>query len=133
MSPSQASETCASASSATSARCLVGHYANACGGCQECLSPATPPSIVIPITIAHATSATDVVEVAVAIPPIAPEDIVNPITTIRSATIPATITRVVTVNKLPALAIGAGHSATTSLAQAVGRGKSYQKTYYHYS
>ena len=37
MSPSQASETCASASSATSAKCRVGHYANASGGCQECL------------------------------------------------------------------------------------------------
>src|SRR5829696_5406647 len=39
MSPSQASETCASASSATSAKCRGGHYANASGGCQECLPP----------------------------------------------------------------------------------------------
>src|SRR5829696_2346374 len=106
----------------------VGHYANACGGCQECLSPATPPSIVVPITIAIAISATDVVEVAIpAIPAIASESTSEPIiTTIRSATIPATITRVVAVNKLRTLLIHARNSATASLAQGVGRSKSYQ-------
>src|SRR6185503_18453656 len=112
MSPSQASETCASASSATSARCRVGHYANACGGCQECLSPPTPlimlpitpipKSITIPISISTTTNA---VEVAVTIPAMTCEDVGESRTTIGSTTIPTTVTRVVTVNKLLALLI----------------------------
>src|ERR1044072_5831066 len=105
MSPSQASETCASASSATSARCRVGHYANACGGCQECLSQTTP-SIVLPITISPKTiSTTDTVEVAIAMSAVTPEVVIESRSTIGSPTIPATVTRVMTVNKLLALLI----------------------------
>src|SRR5678815_2683042 len=105
MSPSQASETCASASSATSARCRVGHYANACGGCQECLSHSTP-SIVLPITIAvKPISTTDTVEVAVAMSAVTSEVVIESRSTIGSPTIPAPVTRVMTVNKLLALLI----------------------------
>ena len=79
MSPSQASETCASASSATSARYRVGHYANASGGCQEWLVPASTPeriAVEITITIAIAATSSDSIPVAiaVAVPAIAPED-----------------------------------------------------------
>src|SRR5262245_32430752 len=105
MSPSQASETCASASSATSAGCRVGHYANACGGCQECLSPVTP-SIVLPITIAtKPISTADTVKIAVAIPAVTSEVVRVSRATIGSASVPTTVTRVVTVNKLLALLI----------------------------
>src|SRR5215216_4795669 len=104
MSPSQASETCASASSATSARCRVGHYANACGGCQECLSQTTP-SIMLPITIpAKAISTTYTVEVAIAMPAVTSEVVIES-RSIGSSAIPATVTRVMTVNKLLALLI----------------------------
>src|SRR5678816_1646734 len=96
MSPSQASETCASASSATSARNRVGHYANACGGCQECLSQVTP-SIVLPITIATETiPATGTVEVAVTMSAVTSEVVIESRSTIGSPTIPATVTRVMT-------------------------------------
>src|SRR5215216_326427 len=132
MSPSQASETCASASSATSARCRVGHYANACGGCQECLSPMTPGSIVIEIAITTAASATKDVSVAVA--SITSEDSNRQSsTTIRSPTIQTTVTRVVAVNKLSTLLIEMRDSSTASLAHGIRRRNRYQKTYYQNS
>src|SRR6185503_19399757 len=111
MSPSQASETCASASSATSARCQVGHYANACGGCQEYLSSVTP-SVVLPITIPKSitipisiSAPTDAIVIAVTIPAVTSEDVCESRTTIGSTTIPTSVTCVVTVNKLLALLI----------------------------
>jgi len=133
MSPSQASETCASASSATSARCRVGHYANACGGCQECLSP-SPPSVVLEIIIAPSISTTDTtIEVAVTMPAITSEDVCESRPAIGSATIPATVTRVVAVNKLPALLIQVRGPAPASLGHRVRRRKREHYAYYQNS
>src|ERR1041385_4832911 len=122
MSPSQASETCASASSATSARCQVGHYANACGGCQECLSPVTP-FVVLPVTIPKSitipisiSTTTDAIVVAVTIPAVTSVDVCVSRTPIGSPPLPTTGTRVLTVNKLLAILLPMRTSPPTATA-----------------
>ena len=69
----------------------------------SCLPVTTPVSIVAEITIAIAGSATD--EIVVAMASLTPEYVREPRTTIGSTTIPPTVTRVVTVNKLFTLLI----------------------------
>jgi len=69
----------------------------------SCLPVATPESIVTEITIVIATSATS--EVVVPIASMTPRNVCESRTTIGSTTIPTTVTRVVTVNKLLALLI----------------------------
>jgi hypothetical protein len=60
----------------------------------------------LPLTIAAETiSTTDTVEVAVAISAVTSEGVRESRLTIRSPAIPATVTRVMTVNKLLALLI----------------------------
>src|SRR5262245_17587604 len=104
----------------------VGHYANASGGCQECLVPPAPGPIVVPvsivmaappgsilveITIAMSTSVIEIVEVPV--PAMTPITIVRPVHVApRAAPIPATIAGVMAVNKLFTLLI---QSTTASL------------------
>src|SRR6185295_17911643 len=104
MSPSQASETCASASSATSASTGESHYANAFRGCQERLPPAP---ITVGITVAATTGNSVKVSVAVAVSATTPPDAIRRRhIASRSAPVPTTIARVVTVYKLGTLLIG---------------------------
>src|SRR5829696_1227722 len=125
MSPSQASETCASASSATSAKCRGGHYANASGGCQECLPPPAPGSISIEITIAAPISP----DIYCTVPP---EDTARKrYAPIRSTAIPAAVAGVVTINKLGTLPIHLRGPAATPLAHSFGRHTQHRQKCQH--
>ena len=110
MSPSQASETCASASSATSARCRVGHYANASGGCQESADYTASLSVLTPIDCRRQSAIAVAISIASATVTrsksrsrfrrLRLKIFVKPRIAIRSPTIPTPITRVMAVNKL---------------------------------
>src|ERR1700752_4189199 len=94
------------------------------------LPSATPTSVPIAIVT---TSTFPSVEIAITVPAIASEDIAEteiPIS-IRSPTIPATITRVMTVNKLLALPVPLRHPPATSLAHCIGRQSDTQQQTQH--
>jgi len=86
------------------------------------LSPSAPP-VVLKVTIARSISAIHTIEVTITIPAITSEDVCDSCPAIRSATIPTTVTRVVAVNKLPALPIKVRGPVTTSLGHRVRRRK----------
>ena len=85
----------------------------------SCLPLVTPVSIVGVCTIPIATSAT--VEIVVTIASVTSEIVVESSATIRSASIPTTVTRVMTVNKLFALLIPVRVSVAASLAHRISR------------
>ncbi len=85
-----------------------------------CLAVPAPAAIVLPVTIATTVPATDPVEVTIAVTAIASEDTAHTVITIGSPAIPATIARVVAVNKFRTLLIKMRGSATASLAHYIG-------------
>jgi len=91
-----------------------------CGWLSD-LPPAAPTSVV-PIAVAMTASPFPSIIITVAVAAIASEDVAETGISIRSATVPTTIARVVAVNKLLALLIKAATSASAAtLAHSISR------------